>query len=266
MSEAKPKLAPCPFCGKTHTLIVGAASEMWDEDQNGPFPHTETYAVFCDASTDGRKGGCGGSGGHFLTKEEAAEAWNRRSDPLVERVKELEQTLSTIDGRLRQCFDDPITAREAYDSSYQEIVAAALSKARPNTAEGEAHGKAQVDAADLRKALQFYADGHHFLMHDETAWDTVSGEPVNFYEDEAGTATVENGSIAKLALAGHPIKFEDEDIAAPPNSVLEDAAILAGWRAALACHATWGQSGWSSHREQYLAAARKQAAAKEPSP
>lgn len=56
---------------------------------------------------------------------------------LVERVKELRQTLSTIDERLRQCFDDPITAREAYDSFYQKIVAAALSKARPNTAEGE---------------------------------------------------------------------------------------------------------------------------------
>ncbi|WP_440105641.1 hypothetical protein [Acidovorax sp. BL-A-41-H1] len=63
---------------------------------------------------------------------------------------------------------------------------------------------------NLRKALQFYADGHHFAMHDETAWDTVSGEPVNFYEDEAGTATVEDGSIAKLALEGHPIKFDDE--------------------------------------------------------
>lgn len=66
-------------------------------------------------------------------KKRRADAY----DQLVERVKELEQTLRTIDGRLRQCFDDPITAREAYDSFYQEIVAAALSKARPNTAEGE---------------------------------------------------------------------------------------------------------------------------------
>lgn len=75
---------------------------------------------------------------------------------------------------------------------------------------------APADIKNLRKALQFYADGHHFVMHDETSWDTVSGEPVNFYEDEAGTATVENGSIAKLALAGHPIKFEDEDAPAQP--------------------------------------------------
>lgn len=64
---------------------------------------------------------------------------------------------------------------------------------------------------DLRKALQFYADGHHFIKSDGDAWDTVSGEPQNYWCDEAGTATVEDGSIAKLALAGHPIKFEDED-------------------------------------------------------
>lgn len=188
---------------------------------------------------------------------------------LVERVKELEEAAKLVLDWYEAENDHSKTdfyQRVQMCRDSEDALRAALSRARPNTAEGEAHGEAQVDAADLRKALQFYADGHHFVMHDETAWDTVSGEPVNFYEDEAGTATVEDGSIAKLALAGHPIKFEDEDIATPPNSVLEDAAILAGWRAALACHATWGQSGWSSHREQYLAAARKQAAAKEPSP
>ncbi len=133
MSEAKPELLPCPFCGKTHTLIVGAASEMWDEDQNGPFPHTETYAVFCDASTDGKKGGCGGSGGYFLTKEEAAEAWNRRSGQLVERVKELEELLNGV-----LLMDRMYSGRIVIEGWQEEVLRAALSKARPNTAEGEA--------------------------------------------------------------------------------------------------------------------------------
>jgi len=53
----------------------------------------------------------------------------------------------------------------------------------------------------LVKALSFYAKQQHFHMHEPDAWDTVSGEPPNFYEDESNTATVEDGSIAKLALA-----------------------------------------------------------------
>ncbi|RUR69033.1 hypothetical protein EJP67_18405 [Variovorax guangxiensis] len=57
---------------------------------------------------------------------------------------------------------------------------------------------------NLREALQFYADGNHFTMHDANEWDTVSGEPANFYEDSSNTATVEDGSVAKLALAATP--------------------------------------------------------------
>jgi hypothetical protein len=52
----------------------------------------------------------------------------------------------------------------------------------------------------LRAALKFYAEGDHFIF-DRDEWDTVSGEPQNFWCDEAGTATVEDGTIAKLMLA-----------------------------------------------------------------
>jgi hypothetical protein len=135
MSEAiKHSLQPCPFCGKTHTLIVGAASETWEADEHGPYPHTETYAVFCDASSEGRKGGCGGSGGYFATKEDAIEAWNRRNDPLVERVKELEEALRAI----LVAADTPLA--QGGEMWFAEAVAppidearAALSKALPNT-------------------------------------------------------------------------------------------------------------------------------------
>ncbi len=60
------------------------------------------------------------------------------------------------------------------------------------------------DEATMRvvvDALKFYADGHHFALADADAWDTVSGEPQNFQCDEAGTATVEDGTLAKMALA-----------------------------------------------------------------
>lgn len=62
-------------------------------------------------------------------------------------------------------------------------------------------------------ALRFYANGHHFNLADRNAWDTVSGEPQNFWCDEAGTATVEDGSIAKAVLQG--VAFTDGDVAEP---------------------------------------------------
>ncbi len=63
-----------------------------------------------------------------------------------------------------------------------------------------------VDARDriekLETALRFYADRDHFALSDPDAWDTVSDEPQNFWCDEAGTATVEDGTIARAALEG----------------------------------------------------------------
>ena len=82
-----------------------------------------------------------------------------------------------------------------------------------------------ADIENLRKALQFYADKGHFGLSDESAWDTVSGEPQNYWCDEAGTATVEDGSIARLALAGHPIQLEGA--AAPSQTVAEPAQVSA---------------------------------------
>ncbi|MCL6470123.1 MAG: hypothetical protein I4O48_17660 [Ralstonia sp.] len=81
--------------------------------------------------------------------------------------------------------------------------------------------RAQADAGPVAKTLplevldvlRFYAHGHHFGLSDDTAWDTVSGEPQNFWCDEAGTATVEDGSIAKALLQGKAM--EAEELCAP---------------------------------------------------
>lgn len=53
----------------------------------------------------------------------------------------------------------------------------------------------------LRAALQFYAAKEHLLIGDESAWDSVSGEPPNYLCDEAGTATIEDGYVAREILA-----------------------------------------------------------------
>ncbi|KRC36278.1 hypothetical protein [Acidovorax sp. Root219] len=62
----------------------------------------------------------------------------------------------------------------------------------------------------LEAALRFYADGCHFNLSDKDAWDTVSGEPQNFWCDEEGTATMEDGTVAAMALKGTPLLDEEE--------------------------------------------------------
>ena len=58
---------------------------------------------------------------------------------------------------------------------------------------------AELEAA--RAALKFYADKEHFDILDEDAWDTCSGEPQNYRYDDACTAVVEDGAIARAALS-----------------------------------------------------------------
>lgn len=58
------------------------------------------------------------------------------------------------------------------------------------------------EVQSLRAALKWYADGEHFTKADPDAWDTVSGEPQNWWCDEAGTAMVEDGSLAGMVLEG----------------------------------------------------------------
>lgn len=66
---------------------------------------------------------------------------------------------------------------------------------------GDAKLAHEKEIARLREALQFYADRHHFMLSDDSAWDTVSDEPQNLWCDLAGTATVEDGFFARAALA-----------------------------------------------------------------
>lgn len=68
-------------------------------------------------------------------------------------------------------------------------------------------------SASFSAALEWYADGLHFDRADPDAWDTVSGEPQNWWCDDAGTATVEDGSLARMVLDGELTgqQLRDED-------------------------------------------------------
>ena len=129
----------------------------------------------------------------------------------------LELGLLWIDGDGRDKVREALDALDTLEAQLEAIGAGGVSGPLMGIA---APPTAQAEAENLRKALQFYADKQHFAISEEDAWDTVSGEPQNYWCDEAGTAMVEDGSIAKMALAGQPINFadEDEDEAAPPTS------------------------------------------------
>lgn len=128
-----PSLLPCPFCGKTHSPIVGAASEVWNADEHGPYPHTEFYAVFCDASTDGRRGGCGGAGGYRLTKDEAIEVWNRRTPQPVVREPLTDEQIARI---ARSVLEAPVTDGVAPAWELAVGVARAIERAHGITQKG----------------------------------------------------------------------------------------------------------------------------------
>lgn len=81
--------------------------------------------------------------------------------------------------------------------------------------------------ADMLRALRFYARGHHFGLSNPDAWDTVSGEPQNYYCDEAGTATVEDGSIAAAALRGEPANWLDGSEDCSPKAIDGELPVFA---------------------------------------
>ena len=83
--------------------------------------------------------------------------------------------------------------------------------AADRAARGQSTTQPPAEPPGWREALQFYADRSHFMIADDDAWDTVSGEPPNLWCDEAGTATVEDGTVAAMALRGTPLPDEVDE-------------------------------------------------------
>jgi hypothetical protein len=81
-STEREVLKACPFCGKTHTAKIIRAQELAEQDSDYDdefWPHSDSFAVICDASIPNGPGGCGASGGFFPTEAEAVAAWQRRA-------------------------------------------------------------------------------------------------------------------------------------------------------------------------------------------
>lgn len=132
------------------------------------------------------------------------------------------------------------------------------------------------EMAFVTTALKFYADGDHFLLADPDAWETCSGEPINFQHDAAGTASVEDGSIAKIALArlvnaieytacvsdGLSVGMSQEEaeqhadcLSAAPVQHPDDAAVdrfAVAMKAKLAASREKGRHGWQNATAPHL--------------
>jgi len=82
---------------------------------------------------------------------------------------------------------------------------------------GDALCKTDERLGHCLTALRYYASGDHFIINNTQLWDTVSGEPQNFWCDEAGSATVEDGRIAALTLQGNYIDWTEGGEYEPPK-------------------------------------------------
>ena len=91
------------------------------------------------------------------------------------------------------------TLETDFGSHWEDVHDAVHRVEHKRHAEALAAERRKVEA--LETALRFYAQRKHFALSDADAWDTVSGEPQNYWCDDAGTATVEDGAIARAALA-----------------------------------------------------------------
>lgn len=90
-------------------------------------------------------------------------------------------------------------------------------------ADRQQRGEVVDELARLREALEFYAHGNHYHFFSDT-WDTCSGEPQNFWFDEAETAMIEDGSVARAALPPQPAAIRNPLIAEPSGNPGELAA------------------------------------------
>ncbi len=91
--------------------------------------------------------------------------------------------------------------REVLEALYAECDRLAAAEAKTN---GYIVDNARLaeQVENLRAALKWYADGEHFTKAQPDSWDTVSGEPQNWWCDEAGTAMIEDGTLAGMVLRG----------------------------------------------------------------
>lgn len=90
----KIELKPCPFCGRTNTLIIHEVIQQLDDTD------IKQYTVICNTSGD--NAGCGANCGYrHFTKQDAIAAWNKR----VEKNRKALEYLPSVQPKTGRWFD-----------------------------------------------------------------------------------------------------------------------------------------------------------------
>lgn len=75
LSEPRPSLSPCPFCGNAKSVTFWTAADAHSDCENDGGNDMWSIAAICDFNA----GGCGASSGFQDSQADAAEAWNTRA-------------------------------------------------------------------------------------------------------------------------------------------------------------------------------------------
>lgn len=186
---------PVTFTVRAYGGIPRVGTELYAAPQPAEQPPFEWPLLDAPALIGGVVVGRGCSSGHVVMIAKRKYQYEAEHSPEehARRQKAFQDALAQIrEGIAQQTAPSPNDCDlecGAY-GSYCKCKAEAAAEQHP-----------APGVAGLVEALKFYADGDHLMFSDKDAWDTVTGEPPNLLCDEAGTATVEDGSIARHALA-----------------------------------------------------------------
>ncbi|CAJ9928245.1 gp38 [Burkholderia pseudomallei] len=172
----------------------------------------------------------------------------------------------------------PADERAAFDSEVGNIIADAATRgiawmafkvgaryARAASA-NDTGAEAVAIPQSVINALRFYANGHHFnIDEDHQQFDTVSGEPQNWLcsERDDDCTMIEDGSIAKAALCGGVLGFEESEkpiegevFTAAQQPAQADARVgLTGeqWEELRLIARTYNERGFPKHAREFFA-------------
>jgi Lar family restriction alleviation protein len=150
--EAAMNLLPCPFCG------LDEPDHCDEENRNGTWNYYQCRDVPCQAQ-----------GPRELSKEKAAEQWNRRTPSLSEpsqteaALREALDALSYPDGHLHAPIEAGPELR-ALDDAYQAL----LSSPAPKASCFEPHGE-EMTAEEALKVFEDLLEGPHYAE----GWDAL---------------------------------------------------------------------------------------------